>query len=782
MRSIIRNPSMKWTILGSGGAMFMVIVLILAGLFLTANHQDEMLDAVNLAGQQRMLAQKVTKDLLLYQGQADDEHLKNLKSSMALFDATLKAFLEGTTTPATLDPKNATRRHVSFHHPEVKVQFQRVQAIWQTLVAQLATISENTANFDAIKEQLIHDSLTLPMEMNQVVELLLQRVKDHNKNLLHMVAVGVLAGLLCLLLILWQFRVTTRKIDSILEQLGQLKLGRFITRVDVVLGSANELDWIAVATNDLVSSFAKNTRRMTLSSKTVGACGTALTAALEILQRDGDRNLQVINDVVAANADVTNNVRNIHGVIQQTSDAIIAVTDATAKVADDVRAVSDSVEETSQSVCLVTTDADMINLNIGDLKEGQEKIKNSVAIVTSAVEDMNQSMQEVLSSCQSAIEQSQSAIRQVRETEILMERFKGTAQEIGQVVTTISDISDQTNMLALNANIEAAGAGDAGLGFSVVANEVKELAKQTSEAIKWISKNADDIQDRTSDATKDVHKISGAIEKIDHAIQEINASTTSQADISKRINHAIEDVLQLLQEAFNLFQEIEESAQSVSKYSGESSESTKTAAHLARNVAESGTEMAESGKNLQLTSESILSANESIQVVSQQISDKVQNAFKMITLSSSSIQHAAILIDELEKISQNLQKANRFASETLEPFDIQAVKSASLQWLSRLTGNFQGYEEFPEEEVADIHSCGFGQWYDLQGKEIFGESPLFREIGQLHVQMHGLGVETLQHVKQNELDALAQKLKTLDKVRVQLFDLLDRAYLSETLQ
>ena len=714
--------------------------------------------------------------------QTDEAHLSTLQHSVTVFDVTLKAFFEGKAAPATLDPENTVHQIAFYHHPEVKAQLQRVQAIWQPIIVQLETIGGNTSDLHAIKERLTRDGLTLLMEMDRVVELMLHHAKKHNKKLIYLVVFGVLAGLLCSLLFFWFLRTTMRKISDILEQLGQLKLGRFAIRQDVVPGSASELDWIALAINDLLSSFAKNTRRMALSSKTVGACGSALTAALEILRRDGDRNSQVMKDVVLANAEVTRNVHGIHDVIQKTNHAIVNVTDATTKVAEDVTAVSNSVEETSQSVCLVTTDADMISFNISDVKAGQEKIKASVAGVTASIGEMNQTMQVVLSHCQGAVEQSQDAIRQVRDTEALMERFKGTAQEIGQVVTTISDIADQTNMLALNANIEAAGAGDAGQGFSVVANEVKELAKQTSEAIKWISRNAEEIQERTSDATKDVHKISGSIEKIDQAIQEINASTISQAGVSQRINHAVEEVLQLLQEAFDLFQEIEESAQSVSKYSSESSESSKTTAHLARGVAESGTEMASMGDNLKSASASIVDANDSIQLVSHQISEKVQSAFKMISLSASSIQHAAILIGELEKVSQDLQRADQFSAGILESFDIQAVKSATLQWLDRLTRTLQGYEAFPEGEVGDIHLCGFGQWYDTQGKELFGNSPLFQEMGQLHAQMHSKGVEILEHAKQEELEALSQKLKALDEARFQLFNLLDRAYLSETIQ
>ncbi len=90
------------------------------------------------------------------------------------------------------------------------------------------------------------------------------------------------------------------------------------------------------------------------------------------------------------------------------------------------------------------------------------------------------------------------------------------AQKIGEVVNLISDIAEQTNLLALNATIEAARAGEAGKGFAVVASEVKNLANQTAKATEEIGTQFAEMQSVTDDAV-------GAIRTIAETIGEINA-------------------------------------------------------------------------------------------------------------------------------------------------------------------------------------------------------------------------------------------------------------------
>ncbi|MBF0137504.1 MAG: hypothetical protein HQL65_14800 [Magnetococcales bacterium] len=103
----------------------------------------------------------------------------------------------------------------------------------------------------------------------------------------------------------------------------------------------------------------------------------------------------------------------------------------------------------------------------------------------------------------------------------IIDQLSGTAREIGKAVEMIDEIAEQTNMLALNASIEAAGAGDAGKGFAVVANEVKALARQTSEATIMIHQHADAVQKQSHasmDAAREIGRILDHIGQTNHAI------------------------------------------------------------------------------------------------------------------------------------------------------------------------------------------------------------------------------------------------------------------------
>jgi methyl-accepting chemotaxis protein len=116
-----------------------------------------------------------------------------------------------------------------------------------------------------------------------------------------------------------------------------------------------------------------------------------------------------------------------------------------------------------------------------------------------------------------------------------MTRLGEAADEVGKVTDTIAGISSQTNLLALNATIEAARAGSAGKGFGVVANEVKELAQQTSAAAVDIKRKISGIQASTRGAVNDIREIADVIQNVSDLVSSIAVAIEEQSVVSQDI-------------------------------------------------------------------------------------------------------------------------------------------------------------------------------------------------------------------------------------------------------
>jgi twitching motility protein PilJ len=155
---------------------------------------------------------------------------------------------------------------------------------------------------------------------------------------------------------------------------------------------------------------------------------------------------------------------------------------------------------------------------------------------------------------------------QIQETSKRIKRLGESSQEIGEIVELISDITEQTNVLALNAAIQAASAGEAGRGFSVVAEEVQRLAERSGEATKQIAAIVKTIQTDTQDAVAAMeHSTRGVVEgaklsdaagqalseistvsqDLAHLIEAISGDTQAQADIATKVADSMQSILRI---------------------------------------------------------------------------------------------------------------------------------------------------------------------------------------------------------------------------------------------
>lgn len=127
------------------------------------------------------------------------------------------------------------------------------------------------------------------------------------------------------------------------------------------------------------------------------------------------------------------------------------------------------------------------------------------------------------------------AVSEVKNTDQTVVSLAEAASQIGGVVKLIQDIAEQTNLLALNATIEAARAGEAGKGFAVVASEVKSLANQTAKATEEISNKIAAMQGVTTTAVTAIRSIGSTIEKISSITSSIASAVEEQSAATKEI-------------------------------------------------------------------------------------------------------------------------------------------------------------------------------------------------------------------------------------------------------
>lgn len=180
----------------------------------------------------------------------------------------------------------------------------------------------------------------------------------------------------------------------------------------------------------------------------------------------------------------------------------------------------------------------------------------NVSTVASASEEMSASINEINQQITKASKISNEAVEKSKEASSAVMELQGSSEQIGDVISLIQDIAEQTNLLALNATIEAARAGEAGKGFAVVASEVKSLASETSKATDTIAGQIKAIQDSTENTVNVIEEvsqqinsiyeialtISAAMEEQSATIQEVVKSTHSAAEKTEQVNSITQDV------------------------------------------------------------------------------------------------------------------------------------------------------------------------------------------------------------------------------------------------
>lgn len=402
-----------------------------------------------------------------------------------------------------------------------------------------------------------------------------------------------------------------------------------------------------------------------------------------------------------------------NAIVGRLVDAIHDFSRTTHELAGTAARMSTITESTQRNTQQQQVETELVATAMNEMSATVEEVSRNAQEASSAANSTNDEANRGMSIAQEAKSEIDILVSDVEKAADVIGRLESESENIGVILDVIKNIAEQTNLLALNAAIEAARAGEQGRGFAVVADEVRTLASRTQQSTEEIETLIGRLQNGAREsvgvmevALKKGRDGSEHVDKTVVALNSILASIRTINDMNAQIATAAEEQTQVAND-------INEKVVAISGFSNQTTQDAGEAHQASIAVAD--------------------------------CSVKLQDRIGALRLDSSG------------------------------KLDLSAAKAAHLNWKTRLRKFLDGKEALSEAEAVSHRHCKFGKWYYSDGLEKFGHLDAIRRVEDPHEQLHELIRIIIDFKNANRHEEAESAYARVDEISNEIVSLMDQA-------